>query len=52
VAQTPPGLNHVRAQDSLDQLRARLGQEQFEQVQAEARRSERLPVFLGRCHHL
>jgi len=32
VAQTPPGLNHVRAQDSLDQLRARLGQEQFEQV--------------------
>jgi hypothetical protein len=36
VATTPPGLNHIRAQDSLDQLRARLGQEQFDQAQAEA----------------
>jgi hypothetical protein len=36
VATSPPGLNHIRAQDSVDQLRARLGQEQFEQAQAEA----------------
>ena len=36
MATSPPGLNHIRAQDSLDQLRARLGQEQFEQAQAEA----------------
>ena len=36
MATTPPGLNHIRAQDSLDQLRARLGQEKFEQAQAEA----------------
>ena len=35
MATSPPGLNHIRAQDSLDQLRARLGQEQFEQAQAE-----------------
>jgi hypothetical protein len=34
VATSPPGLNHTRTQDSLDQLRARLGQEQFEQAQA------------------
>jgi hypothetical protein len=36
VATSTPGLNHIRAQDSLDQLRPRLGQEQSEQVQAEA----------------
>ena len=36
MATSPPGLHHIRAQDSLDQLRARLGQEQFEQAQAEA----------------
>ena len=36
MATSPPGLNHIRAQDSLDQLRARLGQEQFDQAQAEA----------------
>jgi hypothetical protein len=36
VATNPPGLNHIRAQDSLDQLRARLGQEQSGQAQAEA----------------
>jgi hypothetical protein len=36
VATSPPGLNHIRTQDSLDQLRARPGQEQFEQAQAEA----------------
>ena len=36
MAISPPGLNHIRAQDSLDQLRACLGQEQFEQARAEA----------------
>ena len=36
MATSPPDLNHIRTQDSLDQLRARLGQEQFEQDQAEA----------------
>ena len=36
MATSPPGLNHIRAQDSLDQLRARLGQEEFDQAQAEA----------------
>ena len=36
MAISPPGLNRIRAQDSLDQLRARLGQEQFEQAHAEA----------------
>jgi hypothetical protein len=36
VATNPPGLNHTRTQDSPDQLRAHLGQEQFEQAQAEA----------------
>jgi hypothetical protein len=36
VATSPPGLNHIRAQDSVDHLRARLGQEQSEQAQAEA----------------
>jgi hypothetical protein len=35
-ATSTPGLNHIRTQDDLDQLRARLGQEQFEQAQAEA----------------
>jgi hypothetical protein len=34
VATSPPGLNHIRAQDGLDQLRARLGQEQSGQAQA------------------
>ena len=36
MATSPPGLNHIRTQHSLDQLRARLGQEQFGQAQAEA----------------
>jgi hypothetical protein len=36
VATRPPALNYIRTQDSLDQLRARLGQEQFEQAQADA----------------
>lgn len=36
MATSPPGLNHIRTQDSMHQLRARLGQEQFEQAQAEA----------------
>ena len=36
MAASPPGLNHIRAQYSLDQLRARLGQGQFEQAQAQA----------------
>lgn len=36
MATSPPGVNTSRAQDSLDQPRARLGQEQFEQPQAEA----------------
>jgi hypothetical protein len=36
AATRPPGLNHIRAQDSRDQLHARLGQEQFEQAHAEA----------------
>ena len=36
MATSPPGLNHIRAPDSLDQPRARLGQEQFDQAQAEA----------------
>ena len=35
AATSPPGLNHIRAQDSLDQLRARLGREQFDQAQPE-----------------
>ena len=35
MATSPPGLNHIRARDSLDQQRAHLGQEQFEQAQAE-----------------
>ena len=36
MATSPPGLNHILEQDSLDQLRARLGQEQFEQARAES----------------
>jgi hypothetical protein len=36
VAASPPGLNHICAQDSLDQLRARLREAQFGQGRAEA----------------
>ena len=36
MATSPPASTTSRAQDKLDQLRARLGQEQFEQAQAEA----------------
>jgi hypothetical protein len=49
VATSPPGLNHIRAQDSLDQLRARLGQEQFEQAQAEAMALSCRPARLTWC---
>ena len=45
MATNLPGLNQSRAQDSLDQLRARLGQEQSGQAQAQAmaRSSDQAP---------
>jgi hypothetical protein len=44
---SPPGLNHIRTQDSPDQLSARLGQEQFEQAQAEAMAIRRAVSFFA-----